>query len=94
MEWFRDIIAAGVPCGPINSVDAGVAFADDVGLDPVVSVGEGASAVPSVRNPIRLSQTPPDYRFPPPALDEHGEEIRRWLAAPHSGPATERSAQT
>src|ERR1700712_2615651 len=35
MEWFRDIIAAGVPCGPINSVDAGVAFAESVGLDPV-----------------------------------------------------------
>src|SRR5437764_13141795 len=58
MEWFGDIIAAGVPCGPINSVDAGVAFAEDVGLDPVVSVGEGTSAVPSVRNPIRLSETP------------------------------------
>ena len=36
MEWFRDIIAAGVPCGPINTVDGGVAFAEDIGLDPVV----------------------------------------------------------
>lgn len=82
MEWFRDIIAAGVPCGPINTVDGGVAFADEVGLDPVVNVGEGSSAVPSVRNPISLSQTPADYRLPPPALDEHGAEIRRWLATP------------
>ncbi len=39
MEWFRDIIAAGVPCGPINTVDGGVAFAEDIGLDPVVTVG-------------------------------------------------------
>jgi crotonobetainyl-CoA:carnitine CoA-transferase CaiB-like acyl-CoA transferase len=94
MEWFRDIIAAGVPCGPINSVDAGVAFAEDVGLDPVVSVGEGASAVPSVRNPIRLSETPPDYRFPPPALDEHGAELRRWLSGPRTGALAERSTKT
>jgi len=80
-EWFRDLTAAGVACGPINTVDGGVAFAEEVGLEPVVSVGEGAAAVPSVRNPIRFSATPPDYRLPPPSLDEHGDEIRRWLAA-------------
>jgi crotonobetainyl-CoA:carnitine CoA-transferase CaiB-like acyl-CoA transferase len=80
LDWFREIIAAGVPCGPINTVDQGVAFAEEVGLDPVVTVGEGAAAIPSVRNPIRFSETPPDYRLPPPSLDEHGEEIRRWLA--------------
>jgi crotonobetainyl-CoA:carnitine CoA-transferase CaiB-like acyl-CoA transferase len=78
-EWFRDIIAAGVPCGPINTIDQGVAFAEEVGLDPVVTVGEGAAAVPSVRNPIRFSATEPQYRLPPPALDEHGDENRRWL---------------
>ncbi len=82
MEWFRTIVAAGVPCGPINTVDAGVAFAEEVGLDPVVTVGDGADAVPSVRNPIRFSETPAEYRLPPPALDEHGDELRRWLSAP------------
>jgi crotonobetainyl-CoA:carnitine CoA-transferase CaiB-like acyl-CoA transferase len=82
MDWFRDLNAAGVACGPINTVDGGVAFAEEVGLDPVVSVGEGSAAVPSARNPIRFSQTPADYRLPPPALDEHGEEIRQWLLIP------------
>jgi crotonobetainyl-CoA:carnitine CoA-transferase CaiB-like acyl-CoA transferase len=81
LEWFRDIIAAGVPCGPINTLDQGVAFAEEVGLDPVVTVGEGESAVPSVRNPIRFSHTAPEYRLPPPGLDEHGAEIRSWLAS-------------
>ncbi|MEX5719180.1 CaiB/BaiF CoA transferase family protein [Geodermatophilus maliterrae] len=80
--WFREIIGAGVPCGPINTIDQGVAFAEEVGLDPVVTAGEGTAAVPSVRNPIRFSDTAADYRLPPPALDEHGAEIRRWLAAP------------
>jgi crotonobetainyl-CoA:carnitine CoA-transferase CaiB-like acyl-CoA transferase len=80
MDWFRDIIGAGVPCGPINTVDQGVAFASEIGLDPVVSVGEGTAAVPSVRHPITFSATGPAYRLPPPTLDEHGAEIRRWLA--------------
>ena len=85
LEWFRELIAAGVACGPINTIDQGVAFAAEVGLDPVVSVGQGDAAVPSVRHPITFSETPASYRLPPPALDEHGAEIRRWLAAPQEG---------
>jgi crotonobetainyl-CoA:carnitine CoA-transferase CaiB-like acyl-CoA transferase len=80
MDWFHEITAAGVPCGPINSIDGGFAFAEEVGLDPVVEVGDGEAMVPSARNPITFSETPVDYRLPPPALDEHGEEIRAWLS--------------
>jgi crotonobetainyl-CoA:carnitine CoA-transferase CaiB-like acyl-CoA transferase len=76
LEWFRDIIAAGVPCGPINTVDGGVAFAEDIGLDPVVTVGE----IPTVRNPITFSDSTASYRLPPPSLDEHGAELRKWLS--------------
>jgi crotonobetainyl-CoA:carnitine CoA-transferase CaiB-like acyl-CoA transferase len=79
LEWFREIIAAGVPCGPINTIDQGVAFAEEVGLEPVVTVGDGTAAVPSIRHPITFSETVPEYRLPPPMLDEHGAEIRRWL---------------
>jgi crotonobetainyl-CoA:carnitine CoA-transferase CaiB-like acyl-CoA transferase len=75
MEWFGDIIAAGVPCGPINTVDGGVAFADSIGLDPVVTVG----GIPGVRNPITFSGSAASYRLPPPSLDEHGPELRKWL---------------
>ena len=64
------------PCGPINTVDGGVAFAEEIGLDPVVTV---AASDPAVRNPITFSDTPGDYRLPPPGLDEHGAEIRAWL---------------
>jgi crotonobetainyl-CoA:carnitine CoA-transferase CaiB-like acyl-CoA transferase len=82
LEWFRELIGAGVPCGPINTIDQGVAFAEEVGLEPVVTVGPGEAAVPSVRHPITFSETPASYRLPPPALDQHGAEIRRWLATP------------
>ncbi|WP_148575536.1 CaiB/BaiF CoA transferase family protein [Nocardioides caldifontis] len=92
MEWFRDIIAAGVPCGPINTVDGGVAFAEEVGLDPVVEVGDGEAAVPSVRNPIRFSRTPAEYRLPPPSLDQHGKEIRRWLTQDPAAAGEEHTA--
>ena len=90
MEWFRELTAAGVACGPINTIDQGVAFADEVGLDPVVVVGKGDEAIPSVRHPITFSATPASYRLPPPSLDQHGEEIRRWLAEPEAGRAWRR----
>ncbi|MDN5769263.1 MAG: CoA transferase [Microlunatus sp.] len=79
LEWFQAMNAVGVPCGPINTVDGGVAFAEEIGLDPVVEVGPADASVRSVRNPITLSRTPPDYRWPPPTLGEHSKEIRAWL---------------
>ena len=82
MEWFEELLAAGVACGPINTVDEGIAFAEKVGLDPVVMVGEGDAATPSIRNPIIFSATPARYDLPPPELDEHGADLRAWLSAP------------
>jgi crotonobetainyl-CoA:carnitine CoA-transferase CaiB-like acyl-CoA transferase len=81
-KWFDELVAAGVPCGPINTVEGGFEMAERFGLDPIVEVGEGEHAVPSTRHPIRFSETPVSYRLPPPNLDEHGEELRRWLAEP------------
>jgi crotonobetainyl-CoA:carnitine CoA-transferase CaiB-like acyl-CoA transferase len=79
-EWFDALVAAGVPCGPINTVDDGFALAERFGLEPVVEVGEGERSVPTTRHPIRFSETPVRYRLPPPELDEHGVELRAWLS--------------
>ena len=79
LEWFDLLTEAGVPSGPINSVAAGVAFAERVGLEPVVRVGSGDDAVPGVRHPLSFSATPPRYDLPPPTLDQHGDQIRAWL---------------
>jgi crotonobetainyl-CoA:carnitine CoA-transferase CaiB-like acyl-CoA transferase len=81
-EWFTELNAAGVPCGPINTVDAGVDFARGIGLEPVVTAGAGEAAMPVIRNPVDYSATPPSYPLPPPTVDEHGDEIRAWLGAP------------
>ncbi|MEU8836306.1 CoA transferase [Streptomyces sp900116325] len=79
LEWFDLLVDAGVPCGPINTIDGGFAMAERFGLDPVVDAGEGKRAVPTTRHPIRFSETPAAYRLPPPKLDEHGDELRTWL---------------
>ena len=86
-EWFDELIAEGVPCGPINTVDGGVAFAAEVGLDPVVLAGPPGNTMRTVRHPLTFSRTPPRYHLPPPKLDEHGAEIRAWLDGHEPGQA-------
>ena len=81
-EWFERLTAAGVPCGPINTIDGGIALADSLGLDPVVQVGDGDAAIPMIRNAITLSATPAAYRSAPPTLGQHDTDIRAWLAGP------------
>ncbi|MEV0590031.1 CaiB/BaiF CoA transferase family protein [Nonomuraea cavernae] len=82
VEWFELLVEAGVPSGPINTIDGGFAMAERFGLDPIVEVGEGERAIPTTRHPIRFSETPVGYALPPPELDEHGAELRAWLTAP------------
>jgi len=79
-EWFRILTAAGLPCGPINTIEDGVTFAREIGLDPIVEVGEGDEAVPMIRHPITFSRTPPRYTLPPPTLGQDSEQIRAWLS--------------
>jgi crotonobetainyl-CoA:carnitine CoA-transferase CaiB-like acyl-CoA transferase len=81
-EWFHLLSAAGVPCGPINNIEGGVALARELGLNPVVQVGNGDNAVPMIRHPISFSLTPPRHKLPPPALGQDNEQIRAWLSQP------------
>ena len=74
------LVAAGVPCGPINTVDKGVEFAQKIGLEPIVTAGAGDRTRPTMRHPVTFSRTPASYPLAPPALDEQGDEIRAWLA--------------
>ena len=68
-----------VPCAPVLDVRGGVEFAAKIGLDPSVPAGTDDQAVPTIRNPITFSRTPATYRTAPPALDQDGEAVRRWL---------------
>ena len=79
-DWFDQLIAVGVPCGPINTVDKGIEFAEKLGLEPIVTAGTGNRTRPTMRHPVTFSKTPASYPLAPPELNEHGDEIRAWLA--------------
>ena len=74
--WIERLGAAGIPAGPINDVAEAYALADDLGLGAVAE--DDGTRFPAP--PLRLDGTPAAVRRPPPALGEHSDEIRAWLA--------------
>ena len=76
-DWIAALRAASVPAGPINDVAEAYALAESLGMEPVREAG----GMPLPTPPLRLDGERPPIRRPPPALDEHGDELRRWLSA-------------
>lgn len=69
--------AAGVPCGPVNTVDQ--VFDEPQALHRGLVVEQSrddlAQPVRTVASPIRLSKTPVGYDAPPPRLGQHTDEV-------------------
>jgi formyl-CoA transferase len=79
--WTAQLEAAGVPCGPINSIAQ--AFADPQIAARGLRIDlphPQAGRVPLVANPIQMSATPPCYERAPPLLGEHTDEVLHELA--------------
>ncbi|AJY12981.1 CoA transferase [Burkholderia dolosa] len=77
-EWIDALEAAGVPCGPINDLAEVFDNEQVVARGMQVSLPHPCGAdVKLVRNPIRMSATPPDARSAPPLLGEQTEAVLR-----------------
>jgi crotonobetainyl-CoA:carnitine CoA-transferase CaiB-like acyl-CoA transferase len=79
-HWIEALNAAGVPCGPINSIDQ--VFADPqirhLGMaQPVRSHERGETEL--VGQPVIMSRTPSRIRTPPPTMGEHTDAILAGL---------------
>ena len=67
--WVALLRARRVPAGLVNDIGAAFAFAEQIGLDPIVEIPrEDGPPVRLPRSPIKLSKTPAAYRLPPPRL--------------------------
>ena len=79
-ELLRRLQAAEIPCGPINAVPDSLADPHYVARGNIVQLEHAtAGAIRSLANPVRLSDTPPSYRLPPPRLGEHTQAILAQL---------------
>jgi len=79
-DWWVDRLETlKIGCGPINTLaqvfaDPHVQARGVVVEMPHASLPPGGT-VKVISNPVRLSETPADYRLPPPLLGQHTDEV-------------------
>ncbi len=75
--WIERLEGIGVGCGPINTLSQVFADPQVQARGTVVRMPHAAApdGVDVIANPVRLSETPADYRLPPPLLGEHTESV-------------------
>lgn len=75
--WVERLEGLKIGCGPINTLrevfdDPHVQARGMVMRMPHAATPEGVQVI---ANPVRLSETPADYRLPPPVLGQHTQEV-------------------
>jgi crotonobetainyl-CoA:carnitine CoA-transferase CaiB-like acyl-CoA transferase len=79
-EWLGALEGAGVPCGPINSLEQ--VFAEPQAMARGLRMElphPSAGKVALTRSPMRFSETPVQHEMPPPTLGQHTEEVLKGL---------------
>ncbi|HEY7248637.1 MAG TPA: CaiB/BaiF CoA-transferase family protein [Xanthobacteraceae bacterium] len=78
-EWIELLNKAGVPCGPIYSIDQVYADPQVIHLGMAQPVKTKGKPVRMARQPVSLSRTPSRLAARPPALGEHTDAVLREL---------------
>ncbi|AXC11594.1 L-carnitine dehydratase/bile acid-inducible protein F [Acidisarcina polymorpha] len=74
--WLEKLALAKIPAAAIQSVPEALGQAQSVERSMIVEIEHPLLGIArSVGNPVRLSQSPPTYRLPPPLLGEHTAAI-------------------
>ncbi|WP_161498848.1 CoA transferase [Cryobacterium aureum] len=75
-EWVRLLDLAGVPVGPIQSVDEALVDPQIIARGMVTEVQHPSiGALAQINCPIRLTRTPVAVRTAPPLLGQHTDDV-------------------
>jgi crotonobetainyl-CoA:carnitine CoA-transferase CaiB-like acyl-CoA transferase len=81
-EWVDILERLKIGCGPINKLSEVFADPQVQARGAVVEMrypGAEGDRMKVIANPVRLSETPVDYRLAPPRLGEHTDAVLREL---------------
>ncbi|HTD03252.1 CoA transferase, partial [Undibacterium sp.] len=79
-EWIDLLETAGVPCGPINTLDEVFDNPQVLARDMLVELPHpSAGKVKLVGSPMKMSATPAQALSAPPLLGQHTDEVLRDL---------------
>jgi CoA:oxalate CoA-transferase len=75
-EWLEDLYRAGIPAGPINTLDRILNDPHVLSRDMIVEVeGDKGEKIKTIGNPLKMEGTPVKSFSRPPRLGEHNTEI-------------------
>jgi formyl-CoA transferase/CoA:oxalate CoA-transferase len=75
-EWLEKIQKAGVPAGPINTIDRVLSDPQVLAREMVVELdGPEGKKIKALGNPLKMGETPVRDFFRPPLLGEHTREV-------------------
>jgi formyl-CoA transferase len=78
--WLQKLAAAGIPCGPVQTLDQVFTDPQVLARDMVWTMPHPtAGKVRLVGSPLKLSGTPVSFSAPPPLLGEHTYEVLTGL---------------
>jgi formyl-CoA transferase len=92
-EWVTALNEAGVPAGPIYSIDQVFADPQVKHLGIAATFDDGAKSQTYVAQPFTLSRTPSAIASHPPAIGEHSAEVLREAGYPEDRIADFKSRQ-
>jgi crotonobetainyl-CoA:carnitine CoA-transferase CaiB-like acyl-CoA transferase len=79
-EWLLMLENAGIPCGPINTIDKVFSMSQVEQREMLIHMQhEEIGDLRLVGSPLKFSKTSVKYRLPPPRLGEHTPEILKQL---------------
>jgi crotonobetainyl-CoA:carnitine CoA-transferase CaiB-like acyl-CoA transferase len=79
-EWTEVLEAAGVPNGPINTLEQVFREPQAIARGLKIEIAHPlAGTVALTRSPMRFSATPLEHNVPPPLLGQHTDEVLRGL---------------
>jgi crotonobetainyl-CoA:carnitine CoA-transferase CaiB-like acyl-CoA transferase len=74
--WIERLEALKIGCGPINKLSQVFEDPQVVARDMVLEMEHGSGeTVKVIANPVKLSETPADYRLAPPLLGQHTDAV-------------------
>ncbi len=92
--WVETLNAAGMPCGPVNSVAQVFQDPQVLAQDMAIDVDHpGHGLVRMLGFPMKLSETPCRVRLPAPGLGQHSDEVLSALGYTDDERAQLRSAR-
>ncbi len=78
--WLQKLEEFEIPCGPINDLEQAFTMPTVKERGMLIEMDHPIiGRLPLVGSPLKMSETPVEYKSPPPLMGEHTQEILREL---------------